>query len=390
MFERLFLKPWFGGVNAVVGIFAGYLGSVYANEIQATLLQSALFPGHAFDWKSTVFWVVAAVFGASFTGTFWAQQRSANRSSQRLEDATKDIDVQTTALTHRASEIATDTSDLLFKTHQLEQLVLQLYTLPPQGFLQVFRGQFEVAFAAHAIAVDPESTREELEAAVRTQLLCVLELASRFDDDGKDARYGVNVMLFHDQAEIAYDKQAAAIKERLRFVDPDVTIRDLRGFLDLKLPLSVASGSGAEPDAQLQPLALPIPKSEKDRYDDYLLPGAPMTYATGQAWVFEAEDDIKAVAAQAQFSNFVKDELKAFFAARSGVIKSFLCFPIRMPPWIEGGRTFGVLNVHRNLENPLAAERVQLLAPILDPFLVLLGESVAEWRAPGAGATVAS
>jgi hypothetical protein len=66
----------------------------------------------------------------------------------------------------------------------------------------------------------------------------------------------------------------------------------------------------------------------------------------------------------------------AFFETEKDTIQSILSFPLFAPADLEEDESeadaripIGILNLHRNLPNELAAEKLELLEPLLTPSL---------------------
>ncbi len=358
--ERLFLWPLFGGITTIVGVVAGYLGSHFDKEVRAALLPW-FWPGIVFSPEASLVWVSVWVFGACFTGTFWAQARSSKRATDSLHEAT--------------GLVANKTDSLTAKADALDGLVRQLHTLPPKGFLVKYREAIRLSNEAFFV-VDAGSTVDEIAAAIRTQLICVLKLASGYDVDGEKANYGCNLMIFRDAKSLSAE-DVDAIDKRMKFVDPGVTVRKLAGALDLLLPLSVSSSSRSLPaDPALIAFALPVPAISQDESGDSinntLLPGAPLAFIEKTEAVIESPEDW--LSRSGSFSSKVQTELKQFFNERREVLQSFASIPLYA--WTNPNKDspIGILNIHRNLPNTLLAEKLELFAPLLVPITLLMGQ----------------
>ena len=297
------------------------------------------------------------MFGVCFTGTFWGQARSSNRATKSLINAT-DL-------------VVNKTESLTTKTDTLDGLVRQLHTLPPRGFLETYRDAIPIAYEAFYDATESTATRSEVEEAIRAQLMCVLGLARAFDKEGDKARYGCNLMVFRNAADLS-DSEAEAIDQRLKFVDQGVTVKKLEGALDLLLPLSVSSDASGQPDARLKAFALPIGSRENgDHSLDGILPGAPLAWAKRAEAVIESPDDW--LSKSSLFSSQVQKEMEAFFSDRSHELQSFASIPLYCALGNNVDNPIGVLNFHRNRPNPLLAEKMELFAPLLVPIASLTG-----------------
>lgn len=354
IFERLFLLPFFGGITAICGVFAGYLGSHFDKEVWVAYWPW-FWPDTVFSPEASSVWAAAWTFGACFTGTFWGQARSSKRATDGLHDASR--------------LVASKTDSLTAKTDALDGLVRQLHTLPPRGFLVKYRDAIRLANETFFSVQAPDATTDEIAAAIRTQLICVLKLASAYDVDGEKATYGCNLMVFRDAKSLRND-EASAIDSRMRFVDSGVTVTKLAGALDLLLPLSVSTSSQDRPDPALNAFALPVPAVSKAE-SGVLLPGAPLAFVDRTEAVIESPEDW--LSRSGSFSSKVQAELKVFFDERSNVLQSFASIPLYSSTTTNGEAPIGVLNIHRNLPNKLLAEKLELFAPLLVPITSLLG-----------------
>lgn len=204
---------------------------------------------------------------------------------------------------------------------------------------------------------------------MRVLLNYMLTLASRFDNDGDRCRYGANLMVFRAST-LMDDSERRAIHDRLHFCEDGVDVSRLAGVLDLVADLSVASDSAVNPDPTLKPIALPISANGADP-----LPGAPQAFLTGRSILFEAESDLAVVDGKRVFSKYVMDQMHKFFSTRAGVVESFMCFPVYAPRQ-PGGPPIAVLNLHRNLRNTLAGEKLPLLDALFAPLCMALGAVV--------------
>ena len=392
---RLLLNPWFAGCTTMFGVLAGYLGAHFDKEI--TEAHTLLFwPGATFSPGATAFWLATFLFGACFAGTLREQAKAAERTSAALGASTgrietqtgtiavaaadlgrhvHDIEGRTQALVGVAGQIDQKTAALQVQTANLERLVQRLHTLPPLGFLREYENSGRLLVEMTA-SVGPDAPVAELEALVRIQLVCILKIVTVFDDGGAEARYGCNVMRYLDASTLE-PAELSALQARMRFAEAGVQLSGLAGVLDVQPALSVSSDSDGRPDPQLVPMSLPVPLLAPGVEPDEgpVLPGAPETFLSGEATVFEATSDLARLSQDGRFSRFVIDQLRAFFDAPRSTIRSFACFPIHAPG-TSLGSPIAVLNIHRDRENPSAAERIALLNPLLTPLCAGIGASL--------------
>lgn len=368
--ERLFLWPLFGGITTIWGLITGYLGSHYDNEVW-----SAPYPLFwpvetaekiTFSFPATLFAASALLFGVSFAATLWAQARSSRRATAELRAATENVSVKADSLKE--------------KTEDLDGLIRQLYTLPPKGFLVSYGDAIRMANEAF-FDIEDGATEEDIGLAIRMHLALILQLASGFDDDGEKSEYGCNVMIFVPAAGLD-DDAARKIDARMKFVEPGVTVKRLKGALVLLRPLSVSSSALKGPDPKLTQFALPVldlPLDASSEQARAILPGAPLAFARRSEAAIESPDDW--LERSTPFSENIRRDLKKFFEEQKGVLQSFISIPLYGQSGANGGdeEPIGILNIHRSVPNRLLAEKLELFAPLLTPIVILLGRLLSEY-----------
>lgn len=398
--ERFFLWPLLGGVTAVLGVIAGFLGSL--NEEAVLQARYPWFWDAGIQYKmvvsseATYFWISVALFGISLTGTFWAQARSMRKENAKLQSASSEVSIKADALQQQTSlvlikaaalaettgEVSSKADALAKNTEVLGGLIKQMHTLPPKKFLGDYSDTIRLAHETFVDAQGSETTSEELEVAIRSLLSLIVKLARGFDEDGQESAYGCNVMVYLPTISISA-KEAQDVTKRLMFVDPGVTLEGLKGVLDWVPPLSVTSGSG-DPDPTFSPFALPVlnlPRDYKpDGQDESVLPGAPLAFLRGVEIAIESPADW--TGKSGHLSKKVQTELNSFFKSHDGALQSFVAIPLYADARGAGGPDpVGVLNIHRNRPNKLLAEKMELFAPLLTPITILLGRLVCDYEA---------
>jgi len=380
--SRFLLNPWFAGGTTIAGVVAGWLGAHFDEDIAHAHFPLG-WPGNTFSIGATIFWLVTGLFAVCYASTLKEQARVADRTSEALDavahTATEmsshvgDIEGKTHTLVSVAGEIDHKTVALQSQTANLERLVQRLHTLPPIGFLQEYAasGRLLVEMTHRA---DPTLDPEALESLLRAQLVCVLKIVTVFDEGGANARYGCNLLLHRNPAALGPTERVELQARLRRFVEAGVEVSGLAGVLEARPALSVSSDSNAQPDPRLAPMALPVPHLDAnvDPLEGPVLPGAPYTFLSGEASAFEVATDLERLSEDGRFTRFLVDRLRAFFAAPDSAIRSFACFPI-YAPGIQEARPIAVLSVHRDTENPSAAERLALLNPMMVPLCAGLG-----------------
>lgn len=370
--EKMFLWPPFGGITTVSGLVAGYLGAHFDKEIASSFFVPWFLDGHIFIAGPTLFWILAILFGTFFTGTFWSQARSSARLSEKMVLTTAQIDSKTDSLTERAME--------------LNDRVRKLHTLPPVGFLENYREIITSSEAAYETvrAGNSVSDADALALAIRTQLLMILNIVKAFDADGAKAKYGVNIMLYYESKSLNAS-ESAALGKRILFIEKGVSINNLAGVLDMICELSVSSISSYEPDNSLSPFALPIPVLDeverRARLENGVLPGAPDAFTSRSESVIETLSDWTDRASVDHYSATLRSQLLNYFKDKNWM-QSFVSVPIFEPENHDAATNtpIAVLNIHRNLENKLAAEKYELLSPLLVPVTLPIGRLLMKYK----------
>jgi hypothetical protein len=374
--EKVFLWPFVGGVTAVLGVYAGYLGSASERHISTSRCVVGFSENCHYSSEATTFWSVVFLFGASFTLTAWAQIRTSGRTSAALSKTSTTIDERTSVIQRTSGEIAVNTGQLVDQVRVVEGLVQRLHTLPPRGFLEVYREMFDASWK------EATQRRGGYESSIRIQLKNILLLLQRLEHISSGARYAANVMLFVETKDRTRE-ELGELRARLHFVEETLDMTRIPGVLDLQPPMSVASDSDGERDPHAFAFALSVPSLDAEEAEKLgLLSGAPASFVHRTPWVFEAAGDVAKIGENQAFTLRVRQSIVRFFAEHRDRIKSFACYPLFVPPGLSGQESpddkmpFGVLNVHRDKENFLSAEQAMLVAPILAPFLTLLSASI--------------
>lgn len=252
---------WLAGYAALVtflSLVAGLLGSVYSSDIKnAFPLYLGRAPGGfgPISLHALLFWIAAILAALLFFFLQFSSELSRKASEQKLIE-------QSTILAN------------------------VLRTLPPPEFLREFSEIYRRCNAALAeVLKEPESSlkRESVEYAIRLVLIGVATLAQNFDGAEPGEIYGANIMCFQSLVE-SDAFEVSRIRSHLKFVEPELDLKALRGVLELDLSLSTTTdGDAAEPDPGLKELALPIPKVTKGAEQKWrVLPGAPMAFLRKQ------------------------------------------------------------------------------------------------------------
>lgn len=262
---------------------------------------------------------------------------------------------------------------------KLDQMVKRLQTLPSDGYLQSYQSSFRVAASnVFLVLLDPATTVDQVNQAIRTVLGSILETARDYDKVG-DIKYSANIMIWRES------KTNIESKNYLSPVVNALNNPNYSGFLELLPELSTNTSQDANygVDDLVSALVLPVHNNKSDVPDSnmnlftHLLPGAPYAFANKIYASFGTINELftwlDSVCAE---SLEVKNVIKDYFRENPGArIKSFASLPILLPsidaPDSEAN-PIAVLNIHSETENILDDNGESLFQPLLEPFLMLL------------------
>jgi len=326
---------------------AALLGSLYQEHIKSA------FPfvlGHGpIDPIAIGFWILAVVA----TIGFWTAQAERNRSREEAE------------------------ARLIARTEQLERLI---QTLPPTEFLEAFADVVVKCQRACTDLEKDESARKgraALHQVGRFVLFGIANLVRLFEGSPRGTVYAANIMIFRPMTSLS-PTELEALKDRLRFTQPDTDLKKLRGVLDLRIELSTSTedlgDAGPNQDSKLAPLALPVPVAYKteDGTRWRVLPGAPLAFCLGEA---SGYTDTKQLSdwcrTDADFAPSVAAAIEAYFAGAAGTnIRSFVSLPLTAQGTPEPP---AILNIHSSRPRLLSErESGKQLWPLLEPFREML------------------
>ncbi len=179
------------------------------------------------------------------------------------------------------------------------------------------------------------------------------------------------------------DEEIKRLRGILRFSSEETDLRALRGVLELECSLSTTNQSGIplEKDPDLVPIALAVPKIDRDANTGRwrVLPGAPMALCRGS---LEAYKDTHTLGdwcrREGDFSESVSQSVDAYFRSpASQRDRSFVS--IALKPF--EGESVGVLNIHRDQIGLLGEkEPAQQFFPLVSPFIFMLIEMLDVWE----------
>ncbi len=337
--------PVFSTVANALGVFAGFVGALYTDDVRAA------FPFRwggwtGFAYHALIFWVFFIVFAFTFLSREWAADRLRAESERRLEDTIR--------------------------------------TMPPRGFVLEFAQYFQQCHRATRAVENAASPKtDQIREAVCLTLSSVVHLASKYDAaDG--ATYAANIMLYFESADAWKKYSGSTGHPEIKFAERDAA-KDRLPLLVLEKRLSASTKSGPSshggPDPELTRLpdiALPVPEqSHAGRTEDgkrwRVLPGAPLTFFTLEPNIYEDTGALGEWCREhGDFSESICLEVEQYFGqdAVRRSIRSFASVPIISE---DGASRIGVLNLHSSrpgiLKDPGAPSQ---FFPLIQPFTRLL------------------
>ena len=252
--------------------------------------------------------------------------------------------------------------------------------LPPSGF----RGEFAKVALDTTFSLELNVPRRPtdgslavIRTAIRDLLSAITTLALRYDDtplvSGQRARYAANVMVFVPRKD-SPPYFSEEVTNTLKFVEPELDRRYLRGVLQLRRKLSTHTDvEDSNPDPKIEPLALPIPETEEHGGKSRVLDGAPLAFTTGKA---QGQDDVSHFTTwckeNGDFLQPVLEELTEYFKEHES-IKSFIAWPLLDTDSLP----FAVMNLHANRLSILGdRERAEIFQAMMAPFFSNLANCV--------------
>ncbi len=367
--ESLFLKPWFGGVTAVLTVLAGSLASFYTDEIKTCYWFWPFITSAQISWHASLFWLAVCSTGVSLSGSSWAQSRAARRERQALQQ---------------------ETGGLRDETAALKLAVRRIESLPPEGFLAEYQAMLARAFRStiatsietdliiqmgHAARNTESPVVVHIEQAIRNILGVVLQLAKTYDKDRSAATmYGANIMLY---------RQNGFVTEVLqhRLINAGHDHPDYVGYLQAIPALSTTTAiDGCVPDPALVELVIHIPRDRQPVTVDDGSTKYPVT--PGAAWSLVNREFVSFPTISSldewlhdwcSVDESIKSATRRYFRDGPGKnIKSFVSMPIfALSPTSDSG-CIGILNIHSNQDGLLVEKGGERFSPLMEPFRQLL------------------
>jgi|GEM_PF-6646324 len=369
----------FPAIVALTGAFAGLWSSLYSKELQQDLTQLKDH-GLYFDLSHESF--IAVLLFVIFFILFALQQSAQNRIQKR------------------------NNLKLESKSLELQSLIENLLTLPPDGFLHKFQTHYRKTAPLQVQAILGENLKKnELERDIRTVLKSLVDLAGTFEGYKQAQSYESNIMLCvrPDDALFLGLGLSKDYSSKVLFHEGKEII--MSGIYSELLVLLSCLSSRYEkadksvvdaPDDSIE-IILPVHKNCDAAVENFsqrrfvVLPGAPYVARTHSYAAFESINEmLKWCSDKADFTDNIVGQIKHYFSTERGSkIRSFISIPLLVsfpkasdsfefggvPLELSDGSIqlcLGVLNIHSDNENILGGSGYKMFLPIIEPFLNIL------------------
>ena len=351
-FYKLARTPWFATLANALGVFAGLLGAIYTDDVkrawpfQWTHLESL-------SLHALLFWSCFLFFGITFLSRERSVEKTRLESEKNLQEA--------------------------------------INTMPPRGLILEFAEYFsECNRAVHAFDAG-SPTKEQCEALIRVLLSSIANLAQRYDA-ASNKIYATNVMLYFDNVAQWQGYYGVSTEPEIMFAEFEAA-RDRLPLLVIDKNLSASTTNKNSASGDLDPaltnipvIALSVPiTSNRGRTADgrrwRVLPGAPLTFVTGDANTYEDTDNLgRWCRERGDFSESVNSAVEEYFgkdAVRKN-IRSLASMPL-IPSL--GKTPIGVVNLHADRTGVLSDQgTVSQFFPLAQPFTAFIADIVLRMR----------
>jgi hypothetical protein len=351
-------RPWFAGLTAAVGTFAGFLAAIYSDNVRVAFPFS---PPHDLWWSgplvvsALVTWVALITFGCMFGINSWALSSASDFQIQALQKSTQEL-------------------------HDV------IRTQPPRNFLVSFQDFLVLAYPPIMAGLSDGQTEIKIREGIVAVLSNLAFMAQLFDRQQKRRRYCANVMLFRDFATLTETERSdlsglAKFRER-----PPTDGVGWYGVLELRpdLAVSLKGDEGIAIDESLPRFVLEIP-GERERIDaegrGLVLPGAPEAFcARAYTYIPDAYLMGDSCSQERGLRPAISTDMDRYFKEGNGRdVRSFISIPI-LPSGCgnrRDGTPLGVLNIHCDQPYMLRSrEGVELFVPMTAPHLLFVAHLI--------------
>lgn len=352
-----FATRWYGSslmgsIFALLALFAGSVAEFKNSDILAAppLRYTESAPVSA----PVVFWASVVLLGAIGVAYYSAVERQRAIEIRASQDATERVrtDANTARVESRRAEVEA-------RKHT-EQLIAQLRTLPPEGFMRDFPRLSADMLAPYSRALVSRQP-DDIAGAIRYALRAAALMAFRFGRTSPSVVYTANAMRFYSAERLG--PMSTWTEDELRLYPRGFRGDAISGALVFDPAQSTTHASpNAAPLTGVGALRIIIPDPPRDRPRGTealgnlrVLPGCATAFATGKPFIAHDCWDMR----HSLDRHDVPEEVVAasdhyLRSGAAGSLRSFVSLPMRGPQ--DGDPIVGVLNVEVTIPNILGGD----------------------------------
>ncbi|MDA3938117.1 MAG: hypothetical protein PF693_02260 [Spirochaetia bacterium] len=351
---KMLINPIFGSIVAGLAVFAGFIVSIFSNEIRNSFpifLSKNLDDYGALSRSSLLFWVIFIVF------------------------------LVLTAF----RQFFKDKEMIL----QRKNLLDTLQTLPPHEFAIKYRDEYNrieknvnrlnILISTYNNETDEPTNVDDMiqfEESIRIILDAYVSLVQIWDTPesimADNSIYRANLMIYYDINELPSAIEANLFKMTNFFVEKNIQAlkSSIDGILLLEDEKFTTTTESKEPlpDKTIKPICLPITLDENNGKRKQNLPGAPHSFVTGRPqWIINTLEIPEICERNVNFDGDTLIKIKNYYEADTKA-RSIISLPLRI--LIAGNeKVIGVVNIYCNKNMILRNEvRAGEFASFLEPF----------------------
>lgn len=376
--DSAFASKWAELLRALLTMAAGYTLTLWSKEIGDTLWTPAWLHGASFAWHPTLFWAIFGALALASAGTHAAKAAQARKTNDELRGLLTSLTGTVEDISGQSAKLNTAIGGVASQADRLTDSVNQLHSLPPRGVLETCKLAYDRCdHLARGFDANKNRPPAELEALARAMLTWVEGVVRAFDgklSPGSQIRYGVNLMIYLKAEDSAASPLKAELAGRLHYSLPTLTLDNAAGVLDILPAMSVASNEH-DGDRRLQHFAMLIDEKPRPalRVEDQrpALPGAVDACINMICTGVRNIPLLKQQMADRGLPPEAQAAALAYFdqPAIRETVRSFVCVPLVTQDLVSRESVvLGILNIHRDTDNPRIYENLPLLEPLLTPL----------------------
>lgn len=354
------ISPMVGSIVAGLAVFAGFVVSIFSNDIRDSFpIYFSFDPANynGISYPALLFWLTF-IFFLLFTAV-----------RQKFRD-----------------------SEIIL---QRDNLVNTIQSLPPHNFAIKYRDEYnKINQLLNDLEIlldlckkdeggenNTDSDLSFFEENIRIILDAYVNLAQIWDTPDSliedNTVYRANIMFYYDMSEIPVAIEQNLLKMRNFFVEKNLSAikSSIDGVLvleDNKFTTTTAS-SDPVPDLDIKSLCMPVTFKDSTNKRMQNLPGAPKAVEKDKPqWILNTQDIAGICQNEGHFDGEVLEKIKKYYREDSKA-RSIISMPLKRVSSDDSHSLVGVINIYRNRKFLLRNEiRAMQFACFLEPFNSLL------------------